>query len=123
MADDLDSPELREQIIEVGLHSPEAERILREFAQEVATAAKALAPKRTGKMASRIRSGVSDSAGGMVAKISAPAPANLLATYSGLRHQARAWGHPVSLWHKAHDPFLKYAFRAVAALDDDGGDT
>jgi hypothetical protein len=113
---DLDNPELEERMREIGLHSEEAEDIMREFAAEVASAAKGIAPRRTGKMASRIRSSVSNSVGGISGKVTAPAPANLLATRTGIRWQTRAWGHVVRLPHLANRPFLKMAYREVHSV-------
>jgi hypothetical protein len=116
---DLDeNPELDEKMREIGLHSDEAADLMREFASQVAAEAKAIAPKRTGKMASRIRSSVSDSVGGISGKVTAPAPANLLATRTGIRWQTRAWGHVSRIPHVAHFPFLKLSYDAVKSVFD-----
>ena len=113
---DFDDPELRDEIKSVGLHSQEAEDIMRQAMSDTARQAKVIAPRRTGKMASRIRWSVADSVGGITGTVSAPAPANLLSTAKGIRHQTRAWGHRVSLWHKADDAFLRRSFDDVRGL-------
>lgn len=116
MADDFSDPELRAEIKSVGLHSEEAESIMKQAMADTARQAKAIAPRRTGKMAGRIRWSVADSIGGITGTVSAPAPANLLSTRKGLRHQTRAYGRVVSLWHPAHNPFLRIAFAEVGTL-------
>lgn len=112
---DFDTPEWQEEIRTVGLHSQEAEDIMREFISDVSRQAKRIAPKRTGLMASRIRWSVQSGVGGFSGTVSAPAPANLLATRSGKRLQSRSWGHVVHLWHPAHDAFLRTAVDSVAS--------
>jgi hypothetical protein len=119
MARDLeDDDELRRAIEAEGLHSEEAENLMRSAMSETAREAKLIAPHRTGLMASRIRWSVQESAGGVTGKVTAPAPANLLSTRSGIRKQLFAWGHRLfpPLEHPAHDPFLKRAFYETAKL-------
>lgn len=102
--------------IDALMHSDDMERLMSELAAEVATAAKVLAPKRTGRMAGRIRSRTENSAVGIIGRVTAPAPANLLSTAKGIRHQTRAWGHVVSIWHPAHNPFLRNALQVVRGV-------
>lgn len=116
MSSDFSDPELREQIREIGLHSEEAEDIMRQAMSDTSRQAKLIAPKRTGRMASRITWSIQDSVGGISGTVSAPAPANLLSTRTGKRLQSRAWGHRVRLWHVADDAFLKRAFMEVQGL-------
>lgn len=125
MGDDLVSNrELQEQIREIGLHSDEAVELMRSVMSDTAREAKVIAPHRTGRMAAGIRWSVSDSAGGISGKVSAPAPANLLSTAKGVRRQTVAWGRHLfePILHTAHNPFLRTAFHATASLyGDDSG--
>lgn len=89
------------------MHSEAMADLMQGYADDVAEIAFALAPKRTGKMASRIRATTEDGLTGIQGVVTAPAPANLLSTASGLRKQTRAWGRPVHLFHKADDAFLR----------------
>lgn len=113
MADSLDYDGISEF-----MHSDEMRDYMQEVAEEVAATAKALAPKRTGRMASRIKASTEDGITGVNGKVTAPAPANLLSTAKGVRHQVTAWGHRVDLWHKADNAFLKRALYAETSVFD-----
>jgi len=89
------------------MHSDEMGRLMQDVADEVADIARGIAPKRSGRMASRIKASTEDTLFGTEGVVSAPAPANLLSTATGTRWQTRAWGHPVRILHKADDAFLK----------------
>lgn len=110
--------EINQDGIDELMHSDEMKDLMEEISSEVADAARLLAPKRTGKMAARIKSSTEDSTLGIIGKVTAPAPANLLSTASRLRHQVTAWGRPVSLWHKADNPFLRHALDVVRGVWD-----
>jgi hypothetical protein len=89
------------------MRSEDMERLMSDIARDVAGIAEGLAPSRTGRMRSRIKSSTVDGLFGWSGVVSAPAPAGLLSTSSGFREQTRAWGHPVRLWHRADNAFLK----------------
>jgi pheromone shutdown protein TraB len=110
--------EIDHEGIDALMHSDEMERLMAELAEQVATSARILAPKRTGRMASRIKSRTENSAVGVIGRVLAPAPANLLSTARGIRHQVTAYGHRVNLWHPADRPFLRQALIVVKGIWD-----
>ena len=101
------SYEIDQEGIDELLHSEDMRHLMEDIAGDISEIAATIAPKRTGRMASRIKGSTVDGMFGWSGVVSAPAPAGLLSTESGLRAQTSAWGHPVRLWHRADNAFLK----------------
>jgi hypothetical protein len=97
------------------MRSDDMERLMQDVAEDVADIARGIAPKKSGRMAGRIKAGTQDTLFGTEGVVSAPAPANLLSTSTGLRLQNHAYGHVVHIWHKANNAFLKRSLTLFSA--------
>jgi hypothetical protein len=107
--------EIDQSAIDELMRSDDMTRLMQDVAEDVADIARGIAPHRTGRMASRIKASTQDTLIGVAGVVTAPAPANLLSTATGLRLQSRAWGHVVRLYHKADNSFLKRSLKLFSA--------
>jgi hypothetical protein len=111
---DIDHEGIREFLATSG----ELKALLGQMADDLAKRirVKAAHHSKTGRMAGKIKGSVIVSNGELTGKVTVKAPANLLGTKTGLRHQVTAWGNKVDLWHKADDYFVAEALWETSTL-------